>query len=293
MKKIIVIVGPTGIGKTKLSIALAKLLNGEIINADSMQIYKGLDIGTSKITKEEQGDIIHHLIDIKEVTESYSVFDYQKDGRKVLSDILERDKPPIVVGGTGLYIKALLYDYKFNISNTDNNYDTLSNEELYLKLKSHNMDIVIDPNNRRRLIRGVINCENNELKTGNNLLYEALFIGLTTDRKTLYEKINNRVDMMLNEGLIKEVKSFYDKNIHSKAITSGIGYKELYLYFNNEISLKDSIDLIKRNSRRYAKRQYTWFNNQMNINWFVVDFNNFNNTINEITSYITNDKGEH
>jgi len=288
MNKIIVIVGPTGVGKTKLSISLAKYFDGEIINGDSMQIYKDLNVGTAKIMEEEKQGVIHHLFDIKKVDEDYTVYDYQQDGRLVIEGIINRNKTPIIVGGTGLYIKALLYDYNFEKETINNKYINLSNEEIFNKLKKYNPMIDIHINNRKRLVRSINRYENNNdnSEKGNVLLYDAVFIGLTIDRNILYEIINNRVDKMINEGLIDEVKILYDKNIRSKAVMTGIGYKELYQYFDKEISLEEAIALIKKNTRHYAKRQYTWFNNKMNINWFEFDREDFNNTINNIIKYI-------
>lgn len=290
MEKIIVITGPTGVGKTKLSVSLAKKSNAEIINADSMQIYKDLNIGTAKITEEEKEDIPHHLFDIKNVNEDYSIYDYQIDARNKIKDITSRNKRIIFVGGTGLYIKSALYDYKLNKENINDNYDNLSCEELYNELIKLDKNIVIDKNNKRRLIRALNyykenNKSINDNKT-NKLLYDVIVIGLTTSRDKLYSIINSRVDEMIDNGLIDEAKYFYDNNVFTKPLINGIGYKELYKYFNNEISLEESIDLIKKNSRHYAKRQYTFFNNQMNVKWFNVDFDNFNNTINEVYNYI-------
>ncbi len=290
MEKIIVITGPTGVGKTKLSVSLAKKLDAEIINADSMQIYKDLNIGTAKITEEEKEGIPHHLFDIKNVNEDYSIYDYQIDARNKIKDITSRNKRIIFVGGTGLYIKSALYDYKLNKENINDNYDNLSCEELYNELIKLDKNIVIDKNNKRRLIRALNyykenNKSINDNKT-NKLLYDVIVIGLTTSRDKLYSIINSRVDRMIDNGLIDEVKYFYDNNVFTKPLINGIGYKELYKYFNNEISLEESIDLIKKNSRHYAKRQYTFFNNQMNVKWFNVCFDNFNNTINEVYNYI-------
>lgn len=284
---ICVIIGPTGVGKTKLSLELAKKYSGEIINADAMQIYKEMNIGTAKIVDTE--GIKHNLLSIKSVNEPYSVFMYQKDAREVLNKLIKENKNVIIVGGTGLYIKALLYDYEFNIEKENNNYEELSNEEILDRIHKIDSSIDIHVNNRQRLVRMLNKLNNNEeiSNKGNNLIYDNVyFIGLTTDRDKLYNRINDRVDEMINDGLIKEVKDLYDKNIHTIPINTAIGYKELYKYFNGEISLEESIDLIKKNSRRYAKRQYTWINNKMNVNWFNVDFNNFNNTINEVIKYI-------
>ena len=290
---IIVITGPTGVGKTKLSIELAKKYNCEIINGDAIQVYKGLDIGSAKVTREEMDGVVHHLFDIKEVWEEYSIFDYQKDSRNIINDILSRGKGVIIVGGTGLYIKSCLYDYTLcEEEYNSNTYDDVSTEELYDKLKSLDKDIDIDRFNRRRVIRALnyyltYNKSISENNKGNVLLYDdVLFIGLTTDRDKLYDRINKRVDVMIENGLIDEVKSFYDKDMRYKPLMGGIGYKELYNYFDGNITFDEAIELIKRNSRRYAKRQYTFFNNQFNIKWFNVDFLNFDNTIDDVSNYI-------
>lgn len=279
---ILCIVGPTGVGKTKLSIELAKRYNGIVVNADSMQVYKELNIGTAKVTENEKENIKHFLFDIKEPTEMYTVYDYQKDLRNIIDN--NKDKNIIIVGGTGLYIKAGLYNYVFETENDNNTYDNLTNEELYnlVLIKDPNTSIHI--NNRKRMIRFLNKKET--VKDKDKLLYNVKFIGLTTSREILYDRINKRVDDMIKNGLIEEVKSLYDKNIRSKAIMTGIGYKELYDYFDGNISLEDAINLIKQRSRHYAKRQYTWFNNQMDIKWFDVDFDDFNNTINEVINYI-------
>lgn len=280
---ILVVVGPTGVGKTKLSVELAKKYNAIVVNGDSMQVYKGLDIGTAKVTEEEKCGIDHFLFDVVSVEDMYTVFDYQRDLRKVLE--LYKDRNIVIVGGTGLYIKAGLYNYEFSEEdNNTNTYDEYSNEELLEMVKKLDSETLIHVNNRKRLIRRLNKkIEGNDKNT---LLYDAKFIGLTTDRDTLYERINKRVDVMVENGLLNEVKSFYDQNIRSKAIMTGIGYKELYEYFDGNISLDEALDLIKQRSRKYAKRQYTWFNNQMDVKWFDVDFNDFNNTINDVINYI-------
>lgn len=292
MNKVIVITGPTAVGKTKLSIELAKRYNGEIINADAVQVYKGLNIGSAKVTEEEKEGIPHHLFDIKEVDEEYTIYHYQKDCRKLIKEVQGRGKTPILVGGTGLYIKAALYDYKLTEEKETNTYDNLADEELYNKLLEVDKDIVIDKNNRRRLIRALnYYKENNKsinTNTTNKLLYDAIFIGLTTDRRILYDKINNRVDIMIKDGLLNEVKAFYDKNVRTKPLLNAIGYREIYSYFDGNISLEEAIDKIKQNSRHYAKRQYTFFNHQLPVVWFETDYSNFNNTIEQIISYIEN-----
>ena len=289
--KIICIVGPTGVGKTKMSIELAHKLNGEIINADSTQIYKDLNIGTAKVTQAEMEGIAHHLIDIKNIDEDYTEYDYQKDARLVIDDIIKRGKTPIIVGGTGLYIKALLYDYKFEEEKTINNYDDIDTDTLYKRLISVDPNTDIHKNNRKRIIRALNYYEINKTPMSSKektdkLLYDTVFIGLTTDRDNLYDRINKRVDIMVEDGLIEEAKKLYDTNIRSKAIMTPICYKELFDYFDNKMSLDETLDLIKQRSRKYAKRQYTWFNNQMNVNWFDVNFNNFNETVNGVLEFI-------
>ena len=290
MKDIIVIVGPTGVGKTKLSIELAKKLDAEIINGDSVAIYKELDIGSAKPTLEEREGIPHHLIDIRDVEEDYTVFEYQKDVRRVIDEINSRGKRIIIVGGTGLYIKAALYDYNFTEGTTNNQYEELSNEELLDKIKSFNIELEYIPelNNRKRLVRLLNKLENNEEITNNkdNLLYPIKVIGLTTDRDYLYERINKRVDVMMNNGLLEEINSLKDKYNNSRILNSGIGYKEFNDYLFNNKPLNVVLDEIKQDSRRFAKRQYTFFNHQFDTKWFDVDFNNFNNTIEEVYNYI-------
>jgi len=284
VNKIIVIVGPTGVGKTKLSIELAKRYDAEIINGDSIQIYKDLNIGSAKATIEEREGIPHHLLDFKNIDEEYSVYDYQKDCRNKIDEIRKRNKNIIIVGGTGLYIKAALFDYRFNKEEkSNNNYENYTNDELYNILLEKEPNTLIHKNNRQRVIRAIEKENINENNNCNDLLYDAIFIGLTTDRENLYDIINKRVDIMINSGLIEETKELYNKYPNSKALNTAIGYKELIEYLNNNITLDEAIELIKKNSRRYAKRQYTWFNNQIDIDWFDVDYDNFDNTITNVT----------
>lgn len=295
MNKVIVITGPTATGKTKLSIILARKLNGEVINADSTQVFKGLNIATAKVTEEEKEGIKHHLIDVKDISENYTVFDYQKDARIIIDKLLSENKTPIIVGGTGLYIKALLYDYKFEEEVNNNEFNELSNEEIYNKVKSIDPDINIHINNRKRLVRALNFVLNNntlfsEKEKTDKLLYDTIFIGLTTSREILYDKINKRVDSMIDNGLIEEAKKIYETNIRSKAIMTPIGYKELFMYFDNEISKEDAINLIKQRSRKYAKRQYTWFNNQMDIKWFNTNYDDFNEMVDKVMEYIETNK---
>ena len=288
MKDIIVIVGPTGIGKTKLSIELAKRLDCEIINGDSVSIYKGLDIGSAKPTVDEREGIPHHLIDIRDVNEDYTVFDYQKDVREKIKDITKRGKRIIIVGGTGLYIKAALYDYNFKEGTTYNEYNDLSNEEILSKIKEYNVLKLPELNNRKRLVRLLNKLENNEEITygKDKLLYNINVIGLTVDRDILYDRINKRVDIMVKNGLLDEINSLKDYYNDSRILNSGIGYKEFYDYLFNNKSLDDCLEEIKLNSRRFAKRQYTFFRNQFDTNWFNVNLNNFDETVDEVMNYI-------
>ena len=282
---IIAIVGPTGVGKTKMSIELAKKYNGIIINADAMQVYKGLNIGTAKIKEEEKEGIEHLLFDIKDVNEDYTVFDYQKDVRELLDKY--KDRNIIFVGGTGLYLRAALFDYRFKEENDNSNdYSNYTNQQLYDMCLEKDPNCKIHINNRVRLER-FLNKEEVEIVEP-KLLYDVSIIGLTTDRDILYDRINKRVDIMINNGLLDEVKYYYEKYPNSNALHRGIGYKELIDYLDNKCSLDDAIDKIKQNSRHYAKRQYTFFNNQFNVKWFNVDFNDFNNTINDVLEYLKN-----
>lgn len=297
MNKVIVIVGPTGVGKTKLSIELAKYFNSEIINGDSVQIYKELNIGSAKVKEEEKEGIKHHLLDIKNIEDNYTIYDYQKDVRNKIEEFYTKGLTPIIVGGSGLYLKAALYDYKFNNEESkDNLYENLSNEEVYklLMIKDEKEALKLHVNNRKRVVRALNIIEKSNKSKSDIVeeqehlpLYDVCFIGLTLPRDLLYERINERVNIMIKDGLIEEVKNLYnqykDKNYKS---LQAIGYKELFSYFNNEITLEEAIELIKKKSRNYAKRQYTWFNNQFNTKWFNVDLNNFELTISEIINYV-------
>ena len=281
---IIAVVGPTGVGKTKLSVMLAKKYNGIVINADACQIYSELNIGTAKIKEEEKEGIEHLLFDIKYPNEFYSVSDYQNDLRSLLDKY--KDRNIIVVGGTGLYLSAAFYDYEFKEIQKED-YSNFSNEEL-LKLcleKDANCDIHV--NNRIRLENFLKRVD--EPKKAAKLLYDVKFIGLTTDRLHLYERINKRVEEMFEEGLIEEVENLLDKYGEFNILKRAIGYKEVIKYLNSEITKEECLELIQKNSRHYAKRQYTWFNNKMDVKWFLVDFNNFNNTYEKVINYIEKD----
>ena len=278
--RIIVIIGPTGVGKTKLSISLAKKLDAYILNGDSMQVYKSLDIGTAKIKENEKQGIKHFLFDIVEPTEDFNIYEYQKLGRELLDKFIKEKRNVIIVGVSGLYIKSLLYDYRFQEEENLNDYKDLTNEEILERIKKI-YDTNIHVNNRKRLVRELNKIENN-----NNIksdifkkMYDFDVIGLTTERDLLYKIVDNRVDIMIKDGLVAEVKKLYDKNIRSKSIMTGIGYKELYDYFDKKVSYEEAINNIKKNTRHFIKRQYTFFNRQMDVNWIKVNFTNFDETV--------------
>lgn len=300
MQKVIVIVGPTGVGKTKLSIELAKKYNGEIINGDSMQVYKEMNIGTAKIKENEKEGIPHHLFNILSFNESNSIYDFQTLVRNKIDEISSRNKLPIIVGGTGLYLKACLYDYEFMETQENKElikkYEKFSNEELHNILKKLDKESSekIHFNNRRRVLRAIeiyytngTSKSNIEAKQEHKLIYDALIIGLTIDRKVLHEIQDKRVDLMINEGLLSEVeKLIKNEDFLKNTASQAIGYKEFIPYFNNEISLEDAIEQVKIHTHQYAKRQYTFFRNQLNVNWVEVDLNNFNKTIETVNNII-------
>lgn len=289
MSKIIVIVGPTGVGKTACSIYLAHKYNAEVINADSTGVYKEPLIATAKVTEEEKDGVIHHMLDLVSLDDDFTLYDYQVKGRKVLDDLISQNKNVIIVGGSGLYIKALLYDYK--LDKTDNvkvDYSKYTNQELKNMADKIDKNNNIHVNNRQRLERYITYYKQTgkTIKKTNDInkkLYNFDIIGLKSDKETLYKRMNDRVDIMFKNGLLDEAKKLKDK----KNFNNIIGYKELNQYFNGSISLDEAIDLIKQNTRRYSKRQFTWFNNQMkDIKWFDVNYNDFNETIKEIDIYL-------
>ena len=298
MDKVIVITGPTAVGKTKLSISIAKHLNTDIINSDAYQVYKQLNIATAKVTKEEMDGVTHHLLDILEPTEEFSVYDYQQLTRNKISELINNHKIPLLVGGSGLYIDSVIKNYQFEEEKRnpeiENKYKELSNEELHQILRELNKEKAeeIHYNNRKRVLRAIELEQSNiskekRLKKNENI-YDSLVIFLYDDREQLYERINKRVDQMIENGLIEEAKYLYDHNLLSKTSKATIGYKELFLYFNNEISLDEAIDLIKKNSRHYAKRQITWFNNKEDVTKIKINIKDFNQTEEEVKKIINN-----
>ncbi|HGA3192947.1 TPA: tRNA (adenosine(37)-N6)-dimethylallyltransferase MiaA [Streptococcus agalactiae] len=281
--KLIAVVGPTAVGKTALGIELAKTFNGEIISGDSQQVYQKLDIGTAKASKEEQEQAYHNLIDVREVNENYSVYDFVKEAKVAIDTIISKGKIPIIVGGTGLYLQSLFEGYHLGgevnqetLMAYREKLESLSDEDLFEKLTEQS--IIIPQVNRRRAIRAL------ELaKFGNNLQnsespYDVLLIGLNDDRQVLYDRINRRVDLMMDNGLLDEAKWLYD-NYPSVQASKGIGYKELFPYFSKQIPLEEAVDKLKQNTRRFAKRQLTWFRNRMNVEFIMVGEENYQQKI--------------
>lgn len=271
MKKIIVITGCTATGKSALSVALAKRINGEVISADSMQIYRGMDVGTAKITKDEANGVIHKMIDCVDPYERFTVADYQKTALKTIDEIFEKGKVPIICGGTGLYINSLLY--KMNFSSFDEELKSrvsqmakeMSKEELWNYLYSLDRERAeqLSLNDTKRVSRAIeIALSNSKSKEDETQIkrFDALIYILNGDRQEIYQRINQRVDIMIENGLVEEVKNLLDSGIplDSQAI-QGIGYKEIASYINGEYSLEDAIETVKQKSRNYAKRQLTWF----------------------------------
>lgn len=288
MDNVIVIVGPTAVGKTKLSIDLAQWFEVEIISGDSMQIYKGMDIGTGKITKDEREKIPHYMIDIKEPSETFSVAQFQTYVQKYIKEINARNKIPILVGGSGLYIQAVLFDYNFSTRKRNEKVT----QKLQQRLKEEGKDVLyqelqqidkeqaekIHPNNYRRVIRALEIYETTGLtmteihqQQKRTARYNHLLIGLEMERNRLYNQINKRVDQMIKDGLIEEVERLYKQGLEKCQAMQAIGYKEIIPYIKGEMTLEQATDMLKRNSRRYAKRQYTWFKNKMDVNWYAMD----------------------
>ena len=277
--KIIVIVGPTAVGKTALAIDLAQALNGEIISGDSQQVYRKLDIGTAKATPEEQAAAPHHLIDVREVTESYSAFDFVREAKTAIEEITARGKLPIIAGGTGLYIQSLLEGYHLGgevpheeILTYRAQLDVLSDEDLYQRVAEQGL--VIPQLNRRRAMRALEIAYFGQELANQETDYEPYIICLDDERSLIYDRINRRVDRMLEEGLLNEARCLYDDHPEAQA-AKGIGYKELFPYFKGEQSLEEASEILKRNTRRFAKRQLTWFRNRMEVKFYAISAPHF------------------
>ena len=291
MSKVIVIVGPTAVGKTKVSIELAKHFQCDIISGDSVAVYKRLNIGSAKPMPLEQQGVKHYLIDIKEPDEQYSVAEFQKEARKLIQ---ERDLS-LICGGTGLYIQSVLYNYEFKAKKRDFNfakkYEGYSNEELYDLLLSKDSKVdreKLHPNNRKRVLRALEVLENLDtsiysFQGKKEAIMDYYIAYLSMPREKLYERINQRVDIMIENGLVEEVKSLYEDGIYPHAI----GYQEFIPYINGEISLETAIEEVKKNTRHLAKRQETWFKNQMDSHFYLVDIENIDHTIQQVKKDIT------
>lgn len=297
MEKVIVVIGPTSVGKTKMGVALAKKLNGEVISGDSMQVYRQMDIGTAKVTVEEMEGVKHHCIDILDPKDQYSVHDFQQTVRKQITEIISRGHVPIIVGGTGLYIKAALYDYTF--SEMENNHDEINekykdytNEQLYDYLKQIDEESakILHFNNRRRVLRAIEIYEQTGQKKSEIIneqehicLYDAYFVGLTLPRELLYKRINLRVDLMMKNGLQEEMESLIKQGLtRENQSMKAIGYKEWFDYFEGKCDLNEVSENIKKHSRQYAKRQFTWFKNQFEVHWYDVCLEDFSKTMEEV-----------
>ncbi|OCN05721.1 tRNA (adenosine(37)-N6)-dimethylallyltransferase MiaA [Erysipelotrichaceae bacterium MTC7] len=282
-QKVLVVIGPTGVGKSKMAVALAKQFNGEIISGDAYQVYKQLSIGSAKITPNEMEGIPHYLVDCYDYTDDYNVKVFQDQARIYIDQIAKKGKLPIICGGTGLYIKAALYDYVFEDEQVDQAYskylDTLDSQQLFEMLvevdpKSAN---VLHPNNARRVKRALLmhhaGTKKSERidKQNHELLYDANIIGLTLERAKLYERIDKRVLKMMDTGLLDEIQTIVkDRKTFDLQSMRGIGYKEWQPYMEGTATAEQVISSIQKNTRNFAKRQYTWFNNQMQVHWFDI-----------------------
>ena len=285
-KPIIILTGPTAVGKTALSIALAKAIDGEIISADSMQVYKQMDIGSAKITKDEMEGVPHHLVDVLDPREGFDVCRFQSMAKEALAGIYERGRVPIVVGGTGFYIQALLYDIDFTETEEDTAYRrelseiarTEGNHALHEMLKQVDPESAeaIHENNVKRVIRalefyqetGEKISAHNEQQRLHESPYQFCYFVLTDDRKTLYERIDERVDLMLEQGLVAEVQALKEQGCRADMVSmKGLGYKEILAYLDGQISLEEAVYIIKRDTRHFAKRQLTWFRRERDVIW--------------------------
>ena len=295
-EKVIVICGPTASGKTALSIELAKQINGEIVSADSMQIYKDMDIGTAKPTQEEKQGIKHYLIDFVSPDERYSVADYKQDAKKAIREILKKGKVPIIVGGTGLYVDSLIYEIEYPNIEFDEKYreklekevEENGLEELYEKAKEIDNEAIqkISKNDKKRILRileiyhatGKNKTEQEKESRKKEVEFDYKVFALKWDREMLYERINKRVDIMLEQGLIEEVKSIYEKYNKFPTAMQGLGYKEVVEYLENKTTKEEMIEKIKQETRRYAKRQMTWFRKNKQTIWLNGEDKKQNNT---------------
>ncbi|HHU64861.1 tRNA (adenosine(37)-N6)-dimethylallyltransferase MiaA [Streptococcus sp.] len=292
--KLLAVVGPTAVGKTALGIELAKQFNGEIISGDSQQVYRQLDIGTAKATPEEQAEAVHHLIDVRNVDETYSVYDFVQEASAAISEIVSRGKLPIIVGGTGLYLQSLLEGYHLGgqvdqekVLTYRKELELLSDDELFEKIAEQKIEI--PQINRRRAIRALELAKFGKDLENKETDYDAYLIGLNDDRQVLYDRINRRVDLMVENGVLDEAKWLYD-NYREVQAARAIGYKELFPYFSGEDSLENCVEKLKQNTRRFAKRQLTWFRNRMAVQFYNVSETDFKTKVAEDVDRFLNDK---
>lgn len=292
--KLLAVVGPTAVGKTALGIELAKQFNGEIISGDSQQVYRHLDIGTAKATPEEQAAAVHHLIDVREVDETYSVYDFVQEASVAIQDIVSRGKLPIIVGGTGLYLQSLLEGYHLGgqvdqeqVLAYRKELELLSDELLFEKVAGLGKEI--PEINRRRAIRALELAKFGKDLENKETNYDAFLIGLNDDRQVLYDRINHRVDLMVENGVLDEAKWLYD-NYRDVQAARAIGYKELFPYFAGEESLETCVEKLKQNTRRFAKRQLTWFRNRMAVQFYNVSEADFKAKVNADVNCFLNEK---
>ncbi|QLK85917.1 tRNA (adenosine(37)-N6)-dimethylallyltransferase MiaA [Staphylococcus sp. 17KM0847] len=309
---LVVIVGPTASGKTALSVELAKAIDGEIISGDSMQVYKGMDIGTAKVTQEEMAGIPHYLIDILNPDETFSAYDFQQRVKPLIHDITARGKIPIIAGGTGLYIQSVIYDYHFEDESVSPEHEakvavqmkaleTYSNEALHAYLGTFDPESqqAIHPNNRQRVMRAIEYylktkkvLSNRKKSTQLTENYDTLIAGIEMSRETLYQKINKRVDMMLSQGLLDEVQELMDQGYASCQSMQAIGYKEMIPVITGDMDVDVATDLLKQHSRHYAKRQLTWFKNKLNVHWLDREKMSLTSMLSELTTQICKRRNE-
>lgn len=295
--KLIVVAGPTAVGKTALGIELAERFNGEIISGDSQQVYRQLNIGTAKATPEEQTAAVHHLIDVRDVDESYSAYDFVTEAQATITDIVSRGKLPIIVGGTGLYLQSLLEGYHLGgkvdqdqVLAYRSELEQLSDQQLFEKIDS--LGIEIKEINRRRAIRALELYRFSDNLENTKPCYEPFIIGLDDERSLIYDRINTRVDKMVDFGLLEEAKWLYD-NYPEAQSARGIGYKELFPYFSGEQTLDEALEKLKQNTRRFAKRQLTWFRNRMTVSFYQISSPEYpENVIQDLAIFLNEEEGE-
>jgi tRNA dimethylallyltransferase len=303
---IVVIVGPTAVGKTEFSIELAKRINGEIISGDSMQVYKGMDIGTAKVSTEEMDGVPHYMIDILNPDDTFSAYDFKNRAQTLISKITAKGKTPIIVGGTGLYIQSLIYNYAFEdetiseekakeLDEKMQQFESYSNQELHDYLKSFDPEsaTAIHPNNRKRVLRAIqFYLKTKKLLSSRKKMqqftenYDTLLLGMEMSRDLLYDRINKRVDIMLENGLLSEVEQLVEHGYESCQSMQAIGYKEIVPVVKGSVSLAQASEKLKQHSRNYAKRQMTWFKNKLDVIWLNKETKSLSLILDEVSAQI-------